>query len=189
MAFFCDIRPQNINYQFDPFLLYQFARFTIKIAIIWIWLILLSFLDVFKIDLMPLSCIKISIKDWERLPLHISMIFGNIYAISFNLIQSFAFFQVLNEVTWSWLKKNPSFLNFSPNRGCDLKVIVPIYQNYDKKSLNQEKLAKFAFAQVLWEILDFHFSGPKIKKFNNNQKFLKHPDFSTLEYNKWPKSR
>ena len=80
-------------------------------------------------------------------------------------------------------------MNFSAYTGRDLKVNVPENQYYSKKSLNQEKLAKFAFAQVLWEILDFHFSGPKIKKFNNNQKFLKHPDFSTLEYNKWSKSR
>ena len=80
-------------------------------------------------------------------------------------------------------------MNFSTHTGRYLKVNVPKNQNYSKKSLNQEKLAKFAFTQVLWEILDFHFSGPKIKKFNNNQKFLKYPDFSTLEYNKSPKSR
>ena len=75
-------------------------------------------------------------------------------------------------------------MNFSAHTGRYLKVNVPKNQNYDKKSLNQEKLAKIAFAQVLWEILDFHFLGPKIKNFNNNRKF-----FSTLEYNKWPKSR
>ena len=80
--------------------------------------------------------------------------------------------------------KKPSFLNISAHTGRDLKVNVPKNQNYGKKSLNQEKLAKFAFAQVLWEILDFHFSGPKIKKFNNNQKFFKNLDFSTLEYYK-----
>ena len=73
-------------------------------------------------------------------------------------------------------------MNFSAHTGHYLKVNVPKNQNYGKKSLNQEKFAKFAFAQVLWEILDFHFSGPKIKKINNNQKFLKHPDFSTLKY-------
>ena len=80
-------------------------------------------------------------------------------------------------------------MNFSAHTGRDLKVNVPKNQNYGKKSLKKEKLAKFAFDRVLWEILDFRFSGPKIKKINNNQKFLKHPDFSTLEYNKWPKSR
>ena len=84
------------------------------------------------------------------------------------------------EVNW----KKPYFLNFSAHTGRYLKVNVPKNQNYGKKSLNQEKLAKFAFAQVLWEILDFHFSGLEIKKINNNQKFLKHPDFSTLEYYK-----
>ena len=100
-----------------------------------------------------------------------------------NQLQFDSDFCLFSDGKWGHLKLTEKTLFFEFLR-CDLKVNVPKYQNNCKKSLNQEKLVKFVFAQVLWEILDFYFLGPKIKKFNNNQKFLKHPDFSTLEYYK-----
>ena len=133
---------------------------------------------------MAISGKKINIKGSEELPVHIFVVFCHTPLQAGPIWLSFLPFlrSEMRSLEVNW--KKPYFLNFSAHTGRYLKVNVPKNQNYGKKSLNQEKLAKFAFAQVLWEILDFHFSGPKIKKFNNNQKFLKHPDFSTLEYYK-----
>ena len=65
-------------------------------------------------------------------------------------------------------------MNISSHRACELKVKGHKNQFLVKKSLCQEKLTKFLFAYALFENLDFCFSAPPIKIFNNNQKkFIK----------------
>ena len=65
-------------------------------------------------------------------------------------------------------------MNISSHRACELKVKSHKNQFLVKKSLCQEKLTKFLFANALFENLDFCFSAPPIKIFNNNQKkFIK----------------
>ena len=61
-------------------------------------------------------------------------------------------------------------MNISSHRACELKVKGHKNQVLVKKSLCQEKLTKFLFAYSLFENLDFCFSAPPIKIFNNNQK-------------------
>ena len=78
-------------------------------------------------------------------------------------------------------------MNILPPTACNLKVNGPQNQFLGKKSLLEEKLTKFLFANAISGNLDFHFTGPKIKIFNNDPKFLKAPDFSTFEYNNWSK--
>ena len=65
-------------------------------------------------------------------------------------------------------------MNISSHRACESKVKGHKNQFLVKKSLCQEKLTKFLFAYSLFENLDFCFSAPPIKIFNNNQKkFIK----------------
>ena len=71
-------------------------------------------------------------------------------------------------------EKKAIILNISSHRAYELKVKGPKNQYLGKKSLCQEKLTKFLFAYSLFENLDFCFSAPPIKIFNNNQKkFIK----------------
>ena len=78
-----------------------------------------------------------------------------------------------NDVTSIRLKK-AIILNISSHRACELKVKSHKNQFLVKKSLCQEKLTKFLFAHSLFENLEFCFSAPPIKIFNNNQKkFIK----------------
>ena len=65
-------------------------------------------------------------------------------------------------------------MNISSHRACELKVKSHKNQFLVKKSLCQEKLTKFLFANSLFENLDFYFSALPIKIFKNNQKkFIK----------------
>ena len=72
----------------------------------------------------------------------------------------------------------------SSHRAYELKVKGHNNQFLVKKSLLQEKLTKFLFANSLFENLDFYFSALPIKIFKNNQKKVyKSSKFATHEYN------
>ena len=64
-------------------------------------------------------------------------------------------------------------MNIRPRTGCNFKVNSLINQFFDKKSPKQEKMAKFLFVRLILENLDFGFSAPFFKIFNNNKKKFK----------------
>ena len=161
-------------FKFNLFLLHCYAVLCTRLANIWFWMIFRLLWNVFKLVSMAIFGIEMSIQGPEWLALPFFVIFCYIYCqadpLKFRLEPNRKCEIGLLQVNW----KKATILNIRPRTACNLKVNSLINQFFDKKSPKQEKMAKFLFVRLILENLDFGFSAPFFKIFNNNEKkFIK----------------